>query len=396
MREVKVLGVGMTRFGKFLDKSLKMLGAEAVAEALADAGIEKDDVQAAFVGNAMAGLITGQECIRGQVVLRSIGLGGLPVYNMENACASASTAFHTGWMAIAGGMYDVVLALGVEKLYAEDKKRSFTALAGALDVEVEGGFELDEGAGERRSVFMDYYAGEAKAHMARHGTRKEDYALVALKNHNNGSLNPKAQFRQKRTLEEVLGAPLIADPLTLLMCSPIGDGAAAAILCSGDFARKHADDRSVKVLASVLVSGASPADRAHGIVEGAAQRAYELAGVGPEDVDIAETHDASAPAEIFLYEDLGFCKVGDGPRLIRDRVTQLGGPKPVNTSGGLLAKGHPVGATGIGQVVEVVEQLRGQAGARQVGRARIGLTQNAGGLLEGEAAACAVHIFGVE
>jgi acetyl-CoA acetyltransferase len=405
MREVQVLGVGMTTFGKFLDRGLKDLGGEAIREALGDAGLGATDLQAAFVGNAMAGLITGQECIRGQVILRGLGLGGLPVYNMENACASASTAFHTAWMAVAGGMYDVVLALGVEKLYDEDKKKSFAALGSAVDREAaamfaqelnrDRGADAAEGAGERRSVFMDYYASEAREHMARHGTRREDYALVAVKNHTNGSLNPKAQFQRKRTLKEVLAAPMIADPLTRLMCSPIGDGAAAAILVSAEFARQHGTSRPVTVAASVLASGAPAMGRDASVVTRAAERAYWMAGVGPDDFDLAEVHDASAPAEIFLYEELSLCAPGAGGRLIADGVTNLGGKLPVNTSGGLLAKGHPVGATGIAQVVEVVEQLRGRAGARQVNEARVALTQNAGGVLEGEPAACAVHVFRV-
>lgn len=405
MRDVLVLGVGMTMFGKFLDRGLKDLGGEAIRAALADAGIVGEQLDAAFVGNAMAGLMTGQECIRGQVILRGLGLGGLPVYNVENACASASTAFHTAWMAVAGGMYDAVLALGVEKLYDADKRRSFAALGSAVDVETAAGFaravnqdrglEAAEGAGERRSVFMDYYASEAREHMARYGTRREDYARVAAKNHTNGSLNPKAQFQRARTVDDVLAAPMIADPLTRLMCSPIGDGAAAAVLVSAEFARRHPGARPVTVAASVLASGAPVASRDAAVATRASRRAYDAAGIGPDDLDLAEVHDASAPAEIFLYEELGFCRPGEGGRLVADGVTALGGTLPVNTSGGLLAKGHPVGATGIAQIVEVVEQLRGRAGARQVGRARVALTQNAGGVLEGEPAACAVHLFKV-
>jgi acetyl-CoA acetyltransferase len=218
---------------------------------------------------------------------------------------------------------------------------------------------------------------------------------VAVKNHTNGSLNPKAQFQRKRTLKEVLAAPMIADPLTRLMCSPIGDGAAAAILVSAEFARQHGTSRPVTVAASVLASGAPAMGRDASVVTRAAERAYWMAGVGPDDFDLAEVHDASAPAEIFLYEELSLCAPGAGGRLIADGVTNLGGKLPVNTSGGLLAKGHPVGATGIAQVVEVVEQLRGRAGARQVNEARVALTQNAGGVLEGEPAACAVHVFRV-
>jgi acetyl-CoA acetyltransferase len=405
MREVQVLGVGMTAFGKFLERGLKDLGGEATREALGDAGVAGDDLEAAFVGNAMAGLITGQECIRGQVILRALGLGGLPVYNLENACASASTAFHTAWMAVAGGMYDVVLALGVEKLYDADRRKSFAALGSAVDMEAAAAFahelnrdrgaDASAGAGETRSVFMDYYASEAREHMARYGTRPEDYARVAVKNHTNGSLNPKAQFQRARTLEEVMAAPMIADPLTRLMCSPIGDGAAAAVLVSAEFARRRAHARPVTVAASVLSSGSSAARREAAVVSRASERAYRMAGIGPEDIDVAEVHDASAPAEIFIYEELGLCKPGEGGRLVSDGVTTLTGKVPVNTSGGLLAKGHPVGATGIAQVVEVIEQLRGRAGARQVTGARVGLTQNAGGVLDGEPAACAVHVFKV-
>ena len=329
MREVHVLGVGMTAFGKFLERGLKDLGGEATQAALDDAGVTADELEAAFVGNAMAGLITGQECIRGQVILRALGVGGLPVYNMENACASASTAFHTAWMAVAGGMYDVVLALGVEKLYDPDRRKSFAALGSAVDLEAAATFarELNRdrgadaaaGAGESRSVFMDYYASEAREHMARYGTRREDYARVAAKNHTNGSLNPKAQFQRARTLEEVLAAPMIADPLTRLMCSPVGDGAAAAILVSAAFTRRRAGGWPVTVAASVLSSGAPAARRQAAVVSRASERAYRMAGLGPEDVDVAEVHDASAPAEIFIYEELGFCKPGEGgaPRLGR-------------------------------------------------------------------------------
>jgi acetyl-CoA acyltransferase len=206
MREVKVTGVGMTRFGKFPDQSLKAIGEEAVRDALVDAEITERQIQAAFVGNAMAGLITGQECIRGQVILRSLGLDGVPVYNIENACASGSTAFHTAWMAVCGEMYDVVLALGVEKLYHEDKKKSYVALQAAADIETSDELRrklsadlslgAEERAEEKRSLFMDFYASEARQHTARYGTRREDYALVAVKNRMNGSLNPRAQFQR--------------------------------------------------------------------------------------------------------------------------------------------------------------------------------------------------------
>jgi acetyl-CoA acetyltransferase len=393
----------MTPFGKFLDRGLKALGAAAVDEALGDAGLALHDVQAAFVGNAMAGLMTGQECIRGQVILHAMGAGGLPVYNLENACASSSTAFHTACLAVAGGAYDVVLALGVEKLYDADRTKSLRALASAVDVEVAAALDhwrggepaVREGAAVARSVFLDYYAFEARKHMARHGTRPEHFALVAVKNHGNGHLNPRAQFRRAWTLDEVLTAPTITGPLTRPMCCGIGDGAAAAIVCSDEFARRLGATRPVTVAASVLGSGSPGANRAEAIVARVARRAYAMAGTGPEDIDVAEVHDATAAAELFLYEDLGLCDAGESGRLIADGVTRLGGRLPVNPSGGLLAKGHPVGATGIAQIVEIVEQLRGRAGDRQVPEAKVGLTQNAGGVIDDEAAACAVHIFTV-
>ena len=236
-----VAGVGMTQFGKHMDTGLKALGAEAVTQALADAGISKDDLEAAWVGNAAAGLVTGQESIRGQVILRSIGLGKLPVVNVENACASASTALNQAAAMVTGGLYDVVLALGVEKLYHADKRKSFAAFSGAVDVEAmqeimqrlqenakkSGADKGSSGAGEKRSMFMDIYAAAARAHMSQYGTTVEQFAGVSAKNSFHGSLNARAQFREALSVEDVLAAPMIAEPLTRPMCSPIGDGAAA-------------------------------------------------------------------------------------------------------------------------------------------------------------------------
>ncbi len=397
MREVAVIGAGMTRFAQYPDRGLKDLAGEAVEKALASAGVEKKALEAAVVGNAVAGLITGQECIRGQVVLREMGIGGIPIINTENACASASTAFHIAWLYIASGMYDVVLALGMEKLYHGDKARSFAAIGSAIDVELAGqtlkSLEGENpGAGKSRSLFMDLYAQSAREHMRRYGTTKEQFAKVAAKNHTHGSLNPYAQFQTPRTPQEVLASPLIAEPLTRMMCSPIGDGAAAVVLSSAERARKLTR-RPVWVRASVLSSGRDREEGEPTAVEQTAKKAYEMAGVGPEGLDVVEVHDASAPAEIFLYEELGLCPRGEGGRLIDEGVTALGGRLPVNPSGGLLAKGHPVGATGIAQIAEIFWQLRGEAGRRQVARAKVGLTQNAGGSVRGENAALSVHIF---
>ena len=405
MREVAIVGAGMTRFAKHLDKGMKELSREAIEAALKSAGVEANELEAVAVGNAMAGLITGQECIRGQVVLREMGIGGIPVINTENACASAATAFHLAWLYVASGMYDVVLALGMEKLYHEDKKKSFAALGSAIDVELMQQTLTDmkqatqdkgqgAGAGKSRSMFMDFYAEFARSHMRKYGTTKEQYAGIAAKNHTNGSLNPHAQFQTPRSVEDILASPMIADPLTRMMCSPIGDGAAAVVLTSVDKAKEFTT-KPVYVKASVLGSGQDRQPGDPGVTERIAQKAYEIAGIGPEDLDVAEVHDASAPAELIIYEELGLCQQGEGGRLIDEGFTALGGKTPVNPSGGLLAKGHPVGATGTAQIAEIFWQLRGEAGKRQVEGAKVGMTENGGGMVRGEAAALAVHIFSV-
>ncbi|HXG18933.1 MAG TPA: thiolase family protein [Methylomirabilota bacterium] len=400
MRQVAVIGAGMTRFGKHLDRSMKDLAREAIEGALHSAGVEKEAVEAAAVGNAVAGLITGQECIRGQVVLREMGIGGIPIINTENACASASTAFHLAWLYVASGMYDIVLAVGMEKLFHPDKKKTFQAIGSGIDVEMADEFarqmsgEQSAGAGESRSVFMDYYANLARQHMARYGTTREQFARIAAKNHTNGSLNPHAQFQTPRTLAEVLAAPLIAEPLTRMMCSPIGDGAAAVVVASAEKARRFTT-RPVFVRASALGSNQPHRPEEPGVVTKVAQKAYAMAGIGPQDLHVIEVHDATAPAELFAYEELGLCNAGEGGKLIDEGVTALGGRMPVNPSGGLLAKGHPVGATGVAQIAEIFWQLRGEAGKRQAPGARVGLTENGGGVLDGENAAAAVHIFTV-
>lgn len=415
MRDVAMIGAGMIKFGKYLDTSMKVLGRDAVNNALASAGLEAKQIEAAVVGNAMAGLVTGQECVRGQVVLREMGIGGIPIINCENACASSATAFHVAWLYVASGMYDVVLALGMEKLYHADKKKSFAAIGSAVDVELmqkmiaemnaaqerlraeraaRGEPATAGGAGESRSMFMDYYAAGAREHMKKYGTTREQFARIAVKNHYNGSLNPHAQYQDVCTLEDVLNSPMVADPLTRLMCSPIGDGAAAAILCASALAPKFTS-KPVKVLTSMLSSGSDHGRDEPGVVERVARQAYEKAGVGPEDFDVIELHDASAPAELITYEELGLCRPGEGGKLIDDGVTELNGRIPVNTSGGLLAKGHPVGATGVAQICELFWQLRGEAGKRQVADAKLGLAENGGGMVRNEAAALAIHILGV-
>ena len=406
MRSVAIVGAGMTRFAKYPDRGLKDLSKEAVTAALESAGIDKKALQVAVVGNAAAGLITGQECVRAQVMLREMGIDKIPMVNTENACASSSTAFQVAWMFVASGLYDVALALGVEKMFVEDRGRSMAAFGAAVDVEQlreimqrvkppsEQKVDGAGGAGKSRSLFMDIYAAGARAHMTKYGTTKEQYARIASKNHNNGSLNPHAQYRERYSVDEVLASPMIAEPLTRLMCSPIGDGAAAAILVNEEKARQYTT-KPVIVRGSALVTGSDTRAEDGGSTARAAQRAFEMAGMTTSDVNVMEVHDASAPAELMLYEELGLCSEGEGGKLIDDGVTEIGGRLPVNTSGGLLAKGHPVGATGIAQIYEIWLQLRGEAGERQVTGAKVGLTENGGGMVRGEAAATAVHILSV-
>lgn len=407
---VVVAGIGMTNFGKFLDRNLKSLAGEAVGAALKDAGVETTDLQAAFVGNSVAGLITGQECIRGQIVLREAGIGSIPVFNVENACASSSSAFHLAWNYVRSGLADCALALGVEKLTHPDKKVSIEAFSSAVDVELAAQVreamkaiaasrpgDDSGGGGEKKgdggkSMFMEIYAAAVRIHMKTYGTTQEQIAKICVKSHHNGALNPRAQYREEFTLEEVLNAREVAYPLTLPMCSPIGDGGAAAIICSEEFARSRGLG-GPKVAASVVVSGSLPSEGVALAEKRAAGFAYEMAGLGPDDVDVAEVHDATSAAEILAYEDLGFCAPGEGGRLADEGATAVGGRIPVNTSGGLCSKGHPIGATGVAQLCEIAWQLRGECGERQVEGARIGLAQNGGGFVGNDAAAQAIHIL---
>ena len=384
MRNVYVAGIGMTRIAKQPSRSLKDLTAEAVQAAMKDAAAVVEDVGACYFGNAVAGSMTGQEMLAGQFLLRPLGFGGLPVVNVENACASAATAFHLAWQAVATGGQDVVLAVGAEKMTHPDKARSFAAIGGSVDVETA---PVDLPAG--RSFLMDLYAESALRYMERTGATRADFAEVVVKNHRHGRLNPAAQYGGELTVERVLAMREIVWPFTLAMCSPISDGAAAALLVSDE---RRIPGSAVAVLASTLRS--APADGTTSVTTLASAAAYQAAGLGPADLDCVEVHDAAASAELAIYEQLGLAEPGGGAALIRSGKTRLGGSLPVNTSGGLLARGHPIGATGLAQIVEAVTQLRGTAGDRQVPGARVALTQNAGGWRGDDNVASAVHIFG--
>ena len=386
-RETCIIGVGMHRFGKFLDKGLKELTRVAVWNAIHDAGIDAKLIEAAYFSNVLAGLITGQEAIRGQVFLRDAGFEGIPIVNVEGACASGTIALREAVLAIAAGLYDVVLAVGAEKLYLDDTARSIEAMSTNADVELMGGLGFQ---------FTGSYAMTLRKYMEEYGWTQEHFAKVASKNKYNGSLNPYAQYRKPMSVEEILSSRVISWPLTLYMCSTMADGAAAAIVCRKGIARKRCTKRPIDIVACCLRSGEVTGEddgQRH-----VARDAYEMAGLGPDDVEVAEVHDAMAPGEMFRIQKLGFCQAEEVGRLVDEEYFTLGGRLPVNPSGGLAARGHPIGATGLAQISELVWQMRGEAEPRQVkGRTtpypKIGLAQNTGGYVEGSPAALTVTIL---
>lgn len=384
MREVVIIGVGMTKFGKWLERSLENLGIEATWKAIEDANISVKEIQVAYVGNGLAPQLTELKGTIGQHILTQAGIFGIPVINVENACSSGSTALRGAYLEVACGNADIALALGVEKLYCGDTARSAAAMAQGTPF-AKYGF-----------MFVGLYSMQLRRWMEKYGVTKEHFAKVVVKNTYNGSLNPYAQFRKPLTMEEVLNSRVVAEPLTQYMCSTMGDGAAAAIVCAKELANKYTKKPIIYISACELVSGTfTYPDKEHEpITVRAARRAYEKAGIGPEDVNVAEVHDGMAPAELLLYEELGFCKPGEAGRMIDEGTTSLTGIIPVNPSGGLAAKGHPVGATGLAQIAEVVWQLRGEAGQRQViNNPKVGLTENAGGWTSNDNAACVVTIL---
>jgi len=410
MQSVYIAGIGMTVFGRHLERTLEDLAGEALRAALADAGAATPDLEVAFYSGMTNGSLQGQIAIPGQVIFSKIGIEGVPVFNVENACASGSSALHLAAQYLRSGACDIALAIGAEKMNIPDKAKAFAIFDAGWDVsQVERNFEFlvklgdgvvpPPGSESTRpySRFMSIYAAMCRHHMKTYGTTQRQIAAVSAKNHQHSVHNPLSQFRQPFTVEEVLAAAPITYPLTLPMCAPLTDGAAAAVLCSEAGLRRMAGDRSraIRIAASVVRSFTHRDidDPQHNISRLAAMSAYEQADVGPEDVDVAEVHDASAMGEILQSENLGFVPMGEGgPAAERGDFT-LGGMLPINTSGGLESKGHPLGATGIGQLHELVAQLRGEAGARQVTGARVAMQENGGGLVGVEEAAVAIHIL---
>lgn len=376
MYKVAIIGVGQTRFGEFADKGVKELFVEAFLEAIndVDKGIEPKEIKEAYIGNlGVGGIQLGNFS---SMAVDQICLHGIPATRVENACASSGFAFRSAVMAVMSGICDVALAGGVEKMtdIPRDKLRYWLGVSGDTEWERLAGM-----------TFPGVYALMALRHMYQYGTKREHLAMVAVKNHRNGAQNPKAHFQRETTLEKVLNSPMVAYPLTIFDCCPVSDGASVAILCRADLAKKYTD-------MPIYVAGFGAGTDRLSLFERedfttlmasvlAAEQAYKMAGIEPKDVDVAEVHDCFTIAEIIAYEDLGFCKKGEGAKLIEEGETEIGGKIPVNSSGGLKAKGHPIGATGTGQIYEIVKQLRGEAEkrSRQVSGAEIGLTHNVGG-----------------
>ncbi len=399
----------MIRFNKYPDKTVRSMAEEAIELVLRDASLSREEFQAVFFSNTFWGMFSNQHSIRGQVILRGMGIDRIPVTNVENACAGASTALHLAYTGIRAGMYDVALALGSEKISHPDKSLSLGAYASCMDVEnfmehinmiIEVGktFKVaipeDQTApGEGRSIFMDAYATAARWHMDRFHSTQHQLAVICSKNHWHGSLNPLSQYQKPMSVEEVLTDKPVAYPLTRSMCAPVGDGSAAAIVCSEKYLSKLTNARPVKILASVLGQGVDRGIDETDIGERLSREAYEMAAVGPDDISTAELHDATAFGELHQTEAMGFCPLGEGGSYAETGDTKLGGTKPINTSGGLECRGHPIGASGLAQIYEIVTQLRGEAGNRQVEGARIGLAENGGGNIGVEEAAMCIHIL---
>lgn len=410
MSDVYLVGVGMTTLGKHLTRTVKQLTAEAVQRALSDAGVSTRDIDVAWFCNTRQGALEGQHGIRGQCSLRPLGFEGIPIFNTDNACASSSSGLVQAFAAIRAGMHDIALVVGAEKMnYPERRREMFEAFKGSWDrdladshmqailamgdaIPVPAGAVSNEAD---RSVFMDIYAAQARFHMGRYGTTVAQIAAVAAKNHWHSQFNPMAQYRTPMTVDEVLRDKLISWPVTRSMCAPMSDGACALVVASGDALARLDATRAIRVRGVGVSSGSArkPEDVKQHLTRRAALRAYEMAGVGPSDIDVAELHDASAVAEIIHSENVGFCDYGAGGAMVDSGETRLGGRLPINVSGGLLSKGHPIGATGAIQLRDLVVQLRGEGGPAQVEGARLGLAENGGGFYGIEEAACVVTIL---
>jgi acetyl-CoA acetyltransferase len=364
MREVAVAGIGLVRWERYVDQEIYDFGSEAILNALKDAGMEWKEIQAAFCGSVYQGTGSGHQ------VIKEIGMTGIPIVNVENACSSGASAFRLAYQSVAAEIYDIVLAAGFEKM-----PRGPIPSTAFRPYELKMGFNFQPAN----------YANEAVRYMTETGATVEDFSRVTVKNRKNGALNPNAFFQTPVTFEEVMHSRVVATPLRLLHCCPTCDGAAAIILCSKN--KLKSKTNRITVAASVLASGVYGGENpvksvkfppSFDIVEFSAKQAYEISGYGPEDMDVVQAYDTMAPSELWNLEKLGFCKKGEAPKLLRNGTLEINGKLPVNTDGGLMSRGHPLGATAAAQICEIVLQLREQAGPRQVGRAKIGLTHARG------------------
>jgi acetyl-CoA acetyltransferase len=410
MSSIHIVGIGMTRLGKFPERSVKDMTRECVSQALADAGCDVAAIDAAWFSNTRQPLMEGQNVVRGQIALADAGVTGIPIVNVENACASASTALREAYAHLRAGMARVALVVGVDKMFFPDNPDAmFRCFLGGTDIHALEDTkariaEVGRGIGPQseqaeaiglRSFFMDIYAAFARQHMRLFGTTQRQLAIAAAKNHHHSTMNPLSQFQKDMTTDEVLRDKPVQWPLTRSMCAPISDGAAAVVLCTDSALWRFDRRRSVEILAISLVSALphAPDDYEQHVGRRAALAAYHEAGIGPDDVGLAEVHDACSFAEILQIENLGFCARGHGGEMTESGATRLGGSLPVNPSGGLVSKGHPVGATGLIQIHELVTQLRGEARRRQVENVRIAVAENGGGFLGVEEAATTVSVL---
>lgn len=404
MQNAHIAGVGMTPFGVHEHETVGSLTARAVNDALQDAGLCIADVDSVYFANATQGPLEGQLMVPGEVALRRMGFERVPIFNVENACASGSSALSLALTSVRAGESEIALAVGAEKMNVGDRARSMSVFDGAYDVSNPDtldrtlrdlGGDVDLSRVGPRSRFMDIYAAMARAHMSAYGSTQRQLAAVAAKNHRHSVANPLAHFRKSMSVDDVLFGRPLGFPLTVPMCSPLTDGAAATIVCSESVARRLAGNRSVEVLACVVGTGTQrePSDYSRHITRLTGERAFERAGVDPADIAVAEVHDATAFGELLVSELLGLVGMGDGGPAAEAGVTSIGGRIPINPSGGLESKGHPLAATGLGQIFELVTQLRAEAGDRQVDGARIALAENGGGFVEGEEAVAVVTIL---
>lgn len=409
---VYITGIGHTPLGRHPDKSVKQLTEEAVNLALQDGGYGLEDMQAAWFSNVRQGQMERQNSIRGQCSMHAMGFSGIPIFNIENACASSSSGLFNAYLAIASGMFDTVLVVGTEKMfYPEKRTEMMNAFFGGTDIHLleetwdffcnlETDPEIRKrlnspGAWNTQSFFMDIYAAMARQHMRMYGTTQEQFAYAAAKNHKHSTMNPLAQYQMDMSVQEVLDSPEIAWPLTRAMCAPISDGAGAVVLSSERRLSASNRGRAIRIagmgVSSTVHRDALDMDK-HCVTK-AARRAYDMAGIVPQQIDVVEVHDASSFAEVLQVENLGLCERGKGGAYTEAGHTSLGGRTPVNVSGGLVSKGHPIAATGVVQIHELVTQLRHEAGARQVHDARIAVAENGGGFLKYEDAAAVVTVL---